>query len=102
MEGLEETQKERILSTACAIYGGALPEGSDALCEPVTAFALADCNRSDVPEEMEFTLAYLLVRALDGGVSSVSRGDTTLAYRDEAARLLSPFRRLGSLKRGDL
>ena len=105
MSGVTLSQRESILAKAEALAGGSLGTQGAALAEMACARALACCNRSDIPEEMEQAVAAVLVGLVsrEDGVKSVTRGDTSVTYGTsdsgaETSALFAPWRRLGTLR----
>ena len=105
MSGVTQTQLDAILGKAEALFGGSLGERGAALVEMACARALAHCNRSDIPEEMEQAVAAVLVGLVsrESDVKSITRGDTSVTYLDgknAESVLLAPWCRLGTLREG--
>lgn len=105
MSGVTLSQRESILAKAEALAGESFGTQGAALAEMACARALACCNRSDIPEEMEQAVAALLVGLVsrEDGVKSVTRGDTSVTYGAsdggaELSALFAPWRRLGTLR----
>ena len=95
MGGVTLSQRDAILTKAEALAGEPLGE----------AGALAHCNRSDIPEEMEQAVAAVLVGLVsrESDVKSITRGDTSVTYLDgknAESVLLAPWCRLGTLREG--
>ena len=100
MSGVTLSQRDAILAKAEALAGEPLGEAEIA-CER----ALAHCNRSDIPEEMEQAVAAVLVglASRESDVKSITRGDTSVTYLDgknAESVLLAPWCRLGTLREG--
>ena len=98
MGGVTLSQRDAILTKAEALAGALLAEIA---CER----ALAHCNRSDIPEEMEQAVAAVLVGLVsrESDVKSITRGDTSVTYLDgknAESVLLAPWCRLGTLREG--
>ncbi len=98
MSGVTLSQRDAILTKAEALAGEPLAEIA---CER----ALAHCNRSDIPEEMEQAVAAVLVGLVsrESDVKSITRGDTSVTYLDgknAESVLLAPWCRLGTLREG--
>ena len=105
MSGVTQTQLDAILAKVEALSGGSLGERGAALVEMACARALAHCNRSDIPEEMEQAVAAVLVGLVsrESDVKSITRGDTSVTYLDgknAESVLLAPWCRLGTLREG--
>ena len=102
MSGVTQEQRDAILTKAEALAGEPLGEARALLaCER----ALAHCNRSDIPEEMEQAVAAVLVGLVsrESDVKSITRGDTSVTYLDgknAESVLLAPWCRLGTLREG--
>lgn len=102
-----EGGRDRILQQALALSGLESAPKAEEMLETLVSLSAARCGRCDIPEEMEGTLAALLSRHLQGEgermVSSVKRGDTTIAYEQGGQlsmdQLLAPFVRLRTPKR---
>lgn len=90
-----------------ALAGQSLEEQGDLLVEMAADRACAYCHRADIPTEMEQAVAALALsmKAGEGDVKSITRGDTAVAYFDSAAqaalRALDPFRRLATVEVGE-
>ena len=102
MSGVTQEQRDAILTKAEALAGEPLGE---ALAEIACERALAHCNRSDIPEEMEQAVAAVLVGLVsrESDVKSITRGDTSVTYLDgknAESVLLAPWCRLGTLREG--
>ena len=103
MSGVTQEQRDAILSKAEALAGEALGEAGALLCEIACERAMAHCNRSDIPAEMEQAVAAVLVglASRESDVKSVTRGDTSVTYRDGKSAenaLLAPWRRLAAVR----
>ena len=97
MSGVTLSQRDAILAKAEALAGEPLGEAGER--------ALAHCNRSDIPEEMEQAVAAVLVglASRESDVKSITRGDTSVTYLDgknAESVLLAPWCRLGTLREG--
>lgn len=99
-----------IRTKAEALAGKGLGENGDLLVEIAASIARALCCREDIPEDMEAVVAQLALLAGresdQSGVKSITRGDTSVTYVEEVGERfgeivtqLSPFRRLGRLRR---
>lgn len=103
MSTVSQEQLARILALAEALAGESFGERGETLCEAACARAMAFCNRTDIPLEMEQAVASLLC-ALEGaqsGVKSVTRGDTAVTYETSHSASyapLRPFCKLGTVK----
>ena len=87
------------------LAGEPLGEAGALLAEIACERALAHCNRSDIPEEMEQAVAAVLVGLVsrESDVKSITRGDTSVTYLDgknAESVLLAPWCRLGTLREG--
>ena len=96
MGGVTLSQRDAILTKAEALA---------LLAEIACERALAHCNRSDIPEEMEQAVAAVLVGLVsrESDVKSITRGDTSVTYLDgknAESVLLAPWCRLGTLREG--
>lgn len=98
-------QLASIRRKAEALYGMSLGENGDLLVSIAAQRALANCCRSDIPEEMEQAVAALAVFLAGGGeaVKSLTRGDTAITYDTDDASwaplaLLEPWRRLATVR----
>lgn len=109
MSGVTLSQRDAILTKAEALLGEplgeALGEAGALLAEIACERALAHCNRSDIPEEMEQAVAAVLVGLVsrESDVKSITRGDTSVTYldgKDAESVLLAPWCRLGTLREG--
>ena len=103
MSGVTLSQRDAILTKAEALAGE--PLGEALLAEIACERALAHCNRSDIPEEMEQAVAAVLVGLVsrESDVKSITRGDTSVTYLDgknAESVLLAPWCRLGTLREG--
>lgn len=112
MGGVTLSQRDAILTKAEALAGEPLGEAGEPLGEAGALLAeiaceraLAHCNRSDIPEEMEQAVAAVLVGLVsrESDVKSITRGDTSVTYLDgknAESVLLAPWCRLGTLREG--
>ena len=105
MSGVTLSQRDAILAKAEALAGEPLGEAGALLAEIACERALAHCNRSDIPEEMEQAVAAVLVGLVsrESDVKSITRGDTSVTYLDgknAESVLLTPWCRLGTLREG--
>ena len=105
MSGVTLSQRDAILAKAEALAGEPLGEAGALLAEIACERALAHCNRSDIPEEMEQAVAAVLVGLVsrESDVKSITRGDTSVTYldgKDAESVLLAPRCRLGTLREG--
>jgi len=105
MGGVTLSQRDAILTKAEALAGEPLGEAGGARAGGGGAAAAADCNRSDIPEEMEQAVAAVLVGLVsrESDVKSITRGDTSVTYLDgknAESVLLAPWCRLGTLREG--
>ena len=105
MSGVTRSQRDAILTKAEALAGEPLGEAGALLTEIACERALAHCNRSDIPEEMEQAVAAVLVGLVsrESDVKSITRGDTSVTYLDgknAESVLRAPWCRLGTLREG--
>ena len=105
MSGVTLSQRDAILAKAEALAGEPLGEAGALLAEIACERALAHCNRSDIPEEMEQAVAAVLVGLVsrESDVKSITRGDTSVTYLDgknAESVLFAPWCRLGTLREG--
>ena len=103
MSTVSSEQLARILALAEVLAGESFGERGLMLAEIAAQRAMAFCNRTDIPQEMEQAVASLLC-ALEGSqsdVKSVTRGDTAVTYETSHSASyapLRPFCRLGTVR----
>lgn len=113
MGGITQRQQQAILEKARAIFGGELGPQEALLVQMACDWAMSQCCRKDIPQEMEQAVAALAVSMTAGGtesgtVKSIQRGDTAVTYAvgsrssgsdaRRAADALAPWRRMGTVK----
>ena len=103
MSTVSQGQLERILTLAETLAGESFGERGDALAEIGAERAMAFCNRTDIPQEMEQAVASLLcgLEGAQSDVKSVTRGDTAVTYETSHSASyapLRPFCKLGTVK----
>lgn len=103
MSTVSQEQLARILALAEVLAGESFGERGETLAEIAAERAMAFCNRTDIPQEMEQAVASLLcgLEGAQSDVKSVTRGDTAVTYETTHSASyapLRPFCKLGTVK----
>ena len=97
-------QAESIRRKAELLAGQSLGDHGTALAVLAAQRAMAYCQRTDIPADMEQAVASLVLSLKEGGetVKSLTRGDTAITYAvggpGSGLSALAPWCRLGTVK----